>query len=66
MASEAVVVVLALIGIGVIVVGIMNLMMMQRVASQEVRDPNGAWDRNSWQWRGHYYSHLPVRPILIG
>ena len=61
MASEAVIVVLALIGIGVIVVGIMNLMMMQQ---RPVEDDG--WNTNSWQWRGHYYSHLPVRPILVG
>lgn len=59
MASEAATVLLALVGIGVIVVGIMILMQRQ--------DPEPRSDKvTDWQWRGHYYSHLPVRPILIG
>lgn len=61
MASEAVTVVVALIGIGVIVVGIMNLIVMQRPVKVEddIRT-------DSWQWRGHYYSHLPIRPMMYG
>lgn len=62
MASEAATVLLALIGIGIIVVGIMILMR---------RSPSTVEERvvarpTDYQWRGHYYSHLPVRPIMIG
>jgi len=65
MASEAAVVVLALIGIGVIVVGIMNLVTIQRPTSV-VKVEDDTWSPDSWQWRGHYYSHLPVRPVIYG
>jgi len=76
MASEAITVLLALIGIGVITVGVMLL--MQRSSIRETKREeivDGSWvskaitpteDPRSWQWRGHSYSHLPVRPILIG
>jgi len=58
MASEAVMVILALIGIGVIVIGVMNLVVMQRPCIEDgIRT-----DR--LQWRGHYYSHLPIRPFM--
>jgi len=53
-ASEAATVLLALIGIGVIVVGIMILIQMQR--PQVVEYPL------EYPWRG--YSHLPLRPII--
>ena len=61
MASEALMTILALIGIGVIVVGVMNLTQRPRVVKVEddVRT-------DSWQWRGHYYSHLPIRPVIYG
>ena len=62
MASEAATVLLALIGIGIIVVGIMILMRRPTPVVEErvVARPT------DYQWRGHYYSHLPVRPIMIG
>ena len=63
MASEAVTVVVALIGIGVIVVGVMNLVVMQRPRTVKVEDDIRT---DSWQWRGHYYSHLPIRPVIYG
>ena len=62
MASEAATVLLALIGIGIIVVGIMILIQRPTPTVEErvVARPT------DYQWRGHYYSHLPVRPIMIG
>ena len=61
MASEALLIILALIGIGVIVVGVMNIVVMQRPRPVEVEDN---WRTDSWQWRGHNYSHLPIRPMI--
>ena len=62
MASEAAIVMLTLVGIGIIVVGAMIL--MQRSAPEVVirsQPPQPSWvlDRD----RG--YSHWPVRPILL-
>ena len=61
MASEALLIILALIGIGVIVVGLMNIVVMQRPRPVEVEDN---WRTDSLQWRGHNYSHLPIRPMM--
>jgi len=60
MASEAATVLLALIGICIIVIGVM-ILMQRPLPEKEV-----AIRPTDYQWRGHYYSHLPVRPILAG
>ena len=62
MVSEALLIILALIGIGVIVVGIMNIVVMQRPRPSKIDDDS--WRTDSWQWRGHNYSHLPIRPMI--
>ncbi len=64
MASETATVLLALIGIAVIVVGVMILMQMQKPVVEERVGPQAR--PRDYQWRGHYYSHLPVRPVIYG
>lgn len=70
MASDAAIVMLTLVGIGIIVVGAMILMQRQRpievenkrevvIRSRSVPPPSWILDRD----RG--YSHWPVRPILL-
>jgi hypothetical protein len=63
MASDALSVLLALIGIGIIVVGILILMQHEGDEGERsriiVREPRSRWFRGY----GPYYSHLP-RPIL--
>jgi len=62
MASEAATVLLALIGIAVVTVGAMILIQMRsaQVDERVVVRPT------DYQWRGHYYSHLPIRPFMSG
>jgi hypothetical protein len=61
MASEATTVLLALIGIAVIVVGLMILIQLQKPPQM----PRGSVEYPAdYQWRGHYYSHIPIRPIM--
>jgi hypothetical protein len=61
--SDALTVIATLVGIGIIVIGILVLMELDRpVASPKtviVREPR--WRSHGW---GPYYSHLPVRPLL--
>jgi hypothetical protein len=56
-------VLLAIIGIGIIVVGVLILMDRPPAATREV-----VVERRGWPWRrggwGPYYSHLPVRPLV--
>jgi hypothetical protein len=62
MASDTLSVLLALIGIGIIVVGVLILMQHEREEESPriiVREPRSRWFRGY----GPYYSHLP-RPIL--
>ena len=70
MATEALMVILALIGIGIIVV--VTLLLLQRqqrdrrpvekvVIREEERPYYGRW----WGW-DRSYSHVPVRPVLYG
>lgn len=64
MASEALTVIATLVGIGIIVVGVLILMELDRPQAPVpstviVREPR--WRRGGW---GPYYSHLPVRPLL--
>jgi hypothetical protein len=66
MASEALTVIATLVGIGIIVVGVLVLMEMQKEPAATpattviVREPRRWWHRG---W-GPYYSHLPVRPLV--
>ena len=71
MAADAEMMLLAAVGIGIIVTGVMLIMTLkdQKEAKQEVvvQQPEG-W---GWGWAGGwlpnwgpYYSHLPVRPLL--
>ena len=64
--SAALTVIATLVGIGIIVVGILILMELDRPAAPQpaattviVREPR--WRSHGW---GPYYSHLPVRPLL--
>jgi hypothetical protein len=63
--SEALTVIATLVGIGIIVVGILVLMELDRPAAPQpsttviVREP-----RHRYRGWGPYYSHLPVRPLL--
>lgn len=65
MASEAQTVIATLVGIGIIVVGVLVLIEMQKEPAAApattviVREP-----RRWWRGYGPYYSHLPVRPLL--
>jgi hypothetical protein len=65
MASEALTVIATLVGIGIIVVGTLVLMELQKEPATTpattviVREPRPWWHRY-----GPYYSHLPVRPLL--
>lgn len=65
MASEALLVILALIGIGIIVVGVLLVLQPARVEKKVViRDGNDYW-RHRTYYPGASYSHIPVRPILF-
>ena len=65
MATEALLVILALIGIGIIVVGVLLVLQPQRVEKKIViRDGNDYWRHRGLGW-GRGYSHIPVRPILF-
>jgi hypothetical protein len=67
MASEALLVILALIGIGIIVVGVLLVLQPQRVEKKVViRDGNDYWRHRTWRGWGRGYSHIPVRPVLLG
>ena len=67
-------VILTLLGVGILAVGIMILMQLQKgaaVAPRETevivrreQDPWFHYGRRGWWGRGPYYAHLPVRPIL--
>jgi hypothetical protein len=60
--SEALTVIATLVGIGIIVVGVLILMELDRPAAAStiiVREP-----RYRYRSGGPYYSHLPVRPLL--
>jgi hypothetical protein len=65
MASDALTVIATLVGIGIIVVGVLVLIELDRPAAAAapttviVREPR--YRRGGW---GPYYSHLPVRPLL--
>lgn len=73
MASEAAIVMLTLVGIGIIVVGAMILMQRQRPIEVENKREIVIRSRPQWQppppsWvldRDRGYSHWPVRPILL-
>jgi hypothetical protein len=62
MASEALTVIATLVGIGIIVVGALVLMELQKEPATTpattviVREPRYRY--------GPYYSHLPVRPLM--
>jgi hypothetical protein len=65
MAGEALTVIATLVGIGIIVVGVLVLIEIQKEPATPtpattviVREPR--WRRGY----GPYYSHLPVRPLL--
>ena len=64
MASEAATVFLGLIGIAVVAVGVMIL--MQRQQNNPIVEERVVARPRDYQWRGHYYSHLPVRPVIYG
>jgi hypothetical protein len=68
MATDALMIVSALIGIGVIVIGIMLLMnagqQQQRPTERIVIREQEPFYRR-W-WRRDAYSHVPVRPVLYG
>ena len=67
MASEALLVILALIGIGIIVVGVLLVLQPQRVEKKVViRDGNDYWRHRGLGGWGRGYSHIPVRPVLLG
>jgi len=66
MATDALMIVSALIGIGVIVIGIMLLMNVSQQRPTErivIREEEPFYRR--W-WRRDAYSHVPVRPVLYG
>jgi hypothetical protein len=66
MATDALMIVSALIGIGVIVIGIMLLMNVGQQRPTErivIREEEPFYRR--W-WRRDAYSHVPVRPVLYG
>jgi len=66
MATDALMIVSALIGIGVIVIGIMLLMNVRQQRPTErivIREEEPFYRR--W-WRRDAYSHVPVRPVLYG
>jgi hypothetical protein len=71
MASEALLVILALIGIGIIVVGVLLILQPARVEKKVIiKEDEGRWHRRWWRggWDGlgRGYSHVPVRPVLLG
>lgn len=69
-------VILAIIGVGIIVVGVMILMTLKAkqpnkggeiIVREEV--PVQPWGLGGWNWWGGwngapYYSHVPMRPLL--
>jgi hypothetical protein len=61
--GEALTVIATLVGIGIIVVGILVLIELQKEPATPstviVREP-----RYRYRSGGPYYSHLPVRPLL--
>ena len=58
--SDALTVIATLVGIGIIVIGILVLMELDRKPTTViVREPR--YRSHGW---GPYYSHLPVRPLL--
>jgi hypothetical protein len=66
MASEAATVFIGLIGIAIVAVGVMILIQMQ-TQKTVVEERVGPVARpRDYQWRGHYYSHLPIRPVIYG
>jgi hypothetical protein len=68
MASEALLVILALIGIGIIVVGVLLILQPSRVEKKVViRDGNDYWRHRRAYYPGESvsFSHIPVRPILF-
>jgi len=71
MASEALLVILALIGIGIIVVVTMLLLQgQQRLQRQEQRPVEKVIIREAerpyFRWWDRSYSHVPVRPVIYG
>jgi hypothetical protein len=68
MASEALLVILALIGIGIIVVGVLLILQPARVEKKVIiKEDEGRWHRRWWRGGlGRGYSHVPVRPVLLG
>jgi hypothetical protein len=66
MASEALTVFIALIGIAIVAVGVMILMQLQMQRQNPVVEERVVARPTDYQWRGHYYSHLPIRPIMYG
>jgi hypothetical protein len=71
MASEALLVILALIGIGIIVVGVLLILQPARIEKKVIiKEDEGRWHRRWWRDRwdglGRGYSHVPVRPVLLG
>jgi len=68
MASDALTILLVLVGVGIIAVGVMILTRPPVVVKEEVIRPryrwNDRWDARMRPWYG--YSHLPVRPVMFG
>jgi hypothetical protein len=49
------------------VVGVLLVLQPQRVEKKVViRDGNDYWRHRTWRGWGRGYSHIPVRPVLLG
>jgi hypothetical protein len=71
MATEALLIILALIGIGIIVVVTMLLLQEQMRRDQREQRPVEKViireeERPYFRWWDRSYSHVPVRPVIYG
>ena len=72
MASDAAVIFVGVVGLGILVVGILLLVKQQPEPQQKqqteviVESPPlwNAWGGWGWPWMGPYYSRIPFRPVV--